>query len=68
MDAVVIEAKNKAEVKFWLNLAKEAGANAFVTKQSPLLIQEIEKGLTEAKEIQSGKLPKKSLKEMLDGK
>jgi hypothetical protein len=68
MDTVVIETKNKAEVKFWLNLAKKTGTNAFVAKQPPLLMQEIEKGLTEVKEIQSGKLSKKSIKDMLDGK
>lgn len=28
MEAIVIEVKNNADAKFWLNLAKKTGANA----------------------------------------
>jgi hypothetical protein len=68
METVVIETKNKSEVKFWLNLAKKTGAKAFVNTQNSIILQEIEKGLTEVKEIQKGKLPKRSIKQMLHGK
>lgn len=28
MEAIVIEVKNEADIKFWLNLAKKTGNNA----------------------------------------
>ncbi len=28
MEAIVIEVKNEADIKFWLNLAKKTGTNA----------------------------------------
>ncbi len=49
MEAIVLQAKNKAEAKFWLELAKKTGtrAKAFDTKEmeDAALVSLIEKGM-----------------------
>jgi hypothetical protein len=49
MEAIVIEVKNEADVKFWLNLAKKTGARAKSIDTDNLedarLVDLIEKGM-----------------------
>lgn len=49
MEAIVIEVKNNADAKFWLNLAKKTGANAKSINTEDIedshLVELIEKGM-----------------------
>ncbi len=68
METIILEVKNKADIKFWLNLAKKTGTRAFVTSEKKALLGEIEESLEEVRKMQEGALPKRSMKKMLDEK
>lgn len=68
METIVLEVKNKSDIKFWLDLAKKTGTKAFVVEEPNELMGEIQLSLKEAKKMNAGVLPKRSLKQMLNGK
>lgn len=68
METIVFEVKNKADIKFWLNLAKKTGTRAFVRSEKKELLDEIEESLQEVRKMREGALPKRDLKKMLDEK
>jgi len=67
---LVLKVKNNTkQAQAFIKLSKTMDFIEFVElDKSSILLSEIEIGLKEVKQMQKGEIPKKTLKEMLDGK
>ena len=73
MKTLIVKPTTKKDFQLLIDILKKMKIPSKIVidkkkKKELNLLKQIEKGLTEVKKIQEGKLPKKTLTEMLNGK
>lgn len=68
MDTIILQSNSKNDLKLIAEIAKKMGVTVVKKNSSSSIMDEIEQGLKEVKLMKEGKLQKKPLNDLINGK